>query len=74
MRLEVLQQLLGHQEIEMTMRYARLADRTREQEYFRAMDRIEHGGHHEPYRINNQLQKVFEEKKFFRPKCKKLPE
>ena len=74
MRLEVLQQLLGHQEIEMTIRYAKIADRTREHEYFKAMDHIEHGGHHEPYRINSQLQKVFEEKKLLRPKCKKLHE
>jgi integrase/recombinase XerD len=44
MRLEVLQQLLGHQDIEMTRRYARLTDRTREEEYFRAMALIEKGG------------------------------
>jgi len=74
MRLEVLQQLLGHQEIEMTMRYAKIADQTREHEYFKAMDRIEHGDHHESYRINTQLQEVFEKKKLHRPKCKKLPE
>jgi integrase/recombinase XerD len=43
MRLEVLQQLLGHQDIEMTRRYARLTDRTREEEYFRAMATIEKG-------------------------------
>ena len=44
MRLEVLQQLLGHQDIEVTRRYARLTDRTREEEYFRAMAIIEKGG------------------------------
>jgi integrase/recombinase XerD len=44
MRLEVLQHLLGHQDIEMTRRYARLTDRTREEEYFRAMAIIEKGG------------------------------
>ena len=43
MRLEVLQQLLGHQDIEMTRRYARLTDRTREEEYFQAMAVIEKG-------------------------------
>lgn len=43
MRLEVLQQLLGHQDIDMTRRYARLTDRTREEEYFRAMAVIEKG-------------------------------
>ncbi len=43
MRLEVLQRLLGHQEIEMTLRYAKITDQTRENEYFKAMDRIEQG-------------------------------
>jgi integrase/recombinase XerD len=44
MRLECLQQLLGHHEIEVTRRYARLTDTTREEEYFRAMAVIEKGG------------------------------
>ena len=44
MRLECLQQLLGHHDIEVTRRYARLTDTTREQEYFRAMAIIEKGG------------------------------
>ena len=44
MRLECLQQLLGHQDIEVTRRYARLTDTTREEEYFRAMAIIERGG------------------------------
>jgi len=44
MRLECLQQLMGHQDIEVTRRYARLTDRTREEEYFRAMAIIEKGG------------------------------
>ncbi len=46
MRLECLQQLLGHHNIEMTRRYARLTDKTREEEYFRAMAIIEQGGIH----------------------------
>jgi len=72
MRIEVLQQLLGHQKIGVTMRYAKLADQTREREYFQAMDCIEQGEHYEPERINDQLQKVFEEKKLLRSKCEKL--
>ena len=44
MRLECLQPLLGHQDLEVTRRYARLTDRTREEEYFRAMALIEKGG------------------------------
>jgi site-specific recombinase XerD len=49
MRLECLQQLLGHQDIEVTRRYARLTDTTREEEYFRAMGVIEKGGIHGDY-------------------------
>ena len=75
MRLEVLQELLGHQSIELTMKYARLSDETREKDYFRAMKIIEQGGSDdEPYRISNALQKVFEEKKLLQPHDKKLPE
>lgn len=70
MRLEVLQQLLGHQEIEMTMRYARMTDRTREHEYFKAMNHIEQGGGHESYRVSTQLQEVFEKKKLLTSKRK----
>lgn len=44
MRLECLQVLLGHRNIEMTRRYARLTDKSREEEYFRAMEVIEQGG------------------------------
>ena len=70
MRLEVLQQILGHQEIEMTLRYAKMTDLTRENEYFKAMDRIEQGERHAPRRVHTELQKVFEEKKLHRSKRK----
>ena len=70
MRVEVLQQILGHQEIEMTMRYAKMTDLTRENEYFKAMDRIQQGESHEPRRVHTELQKVFEEKKLHRSKRK----
>jgi integrase/recombinase XerD len=43
MRLECLQQLLGHSDIEMTRRYARLTDNTRKEEYFKAIKIIERG-------------------------------
>ena len=49
MRLECLQLLLGHRDIEMTRRYARLTDKSREEEYFRAMAIIEQGGIHGTY-------------------------
>ncbi len=68
LRPEVLQQLLGHKCIEMTLRYARMSNLTRETEYFKAMAKIEKGGHDEQHhRINTKLQEVFEKKKLLRP-------
>jgi len=47
--------LLGHNSLEMTLRYARLTDQTREEEYFRAMARIEGGPSYEPDPLDCQL-------------------
>lgn len=55
MRLECVQQLLGHSNIEMTRRYARLTDNTRKEEYFNAMAIIEKGGINGHYRIDFAL-------------------
>ena len=55
MPLECVQQLLGHSCIEITRRYAQLTDKTREQEYFRAMEIIEKGEIHGHYRLDYQL-------------------
>jgi integrase/recombinase XerD len=60
MRLECLQQLLGHSSIEMTRRYARLTDNTRKEEYFRAMRVIERGGINGHYRDHHSLPQVSE--------------
>lgn len=65
LRVEVLQQLLGHLNIDMTLRYARISNFTQEEAYFKAMAVIEQGGRHEYDRVNPELQAVFEEKKFF---------
>jgi integrase/recombinase XerD len=67
MRLECLQQLLGHTNLEVTRRYARLTDNTREQEYFRAMSRIERGEIDGHYRFHRELPKVCQEKELFSP-------
>jgi integrase/recombinase XerD len=61
MRLECVQQLLGHSSIEMTRRYARLTDKTREEEYFRAMTIIERGGIDGRYQLDRELQAFLEE-------------
>lgn len=65
MRLECLQQLLGHSSIEMTRRYARLTDNTRKEEYFRAMTIIEKGEINGHYRFDPALPEVPEKKELF---------
>jgi len=62
MRLECVQQILGHSSIEMTRRYARLTDKTREEEYFRAMNIIEKGEIDGHYRLDSELQALLKKK------------
>jgi integrase/recombinase XerD len=69
MRLECLQVLLGHRNIEETRRYARLTDKTREEEYFRAMAKIERRDSYGDDRCNNELEAVFETKELFAQYC-----
>jgi integrase/recombinase XerD len=74
MRLECLQQLLGHSSIEMTRRYARLTDNTREQEYFRAMSIIERGEIDGNYRLDSQLPALSEKKELLSSHSEELHE
>jgi integrase/recombinase XerD len=67
LRLECLQNLLGHTNLEVTRRYARLTDRTREDEYFRAMAIIEEGVTGGHYRFDHKLQETPEEEKLLTP-------
>jgi integrase/recombinase XerD len=63
MRLECLQVLLGHRNIEETRRYARLTDKTREEEYFKAMAIIEKGDRHGNDRCDHELEAIIEKAK-----------
>ena len=53
MSLQSLQELLGHSDIEMTRRYARLTDNTRREEYYKAMQIIERGEINGHYRCDH---------------------
>jgi hypothetical protein len=74
MRLECLQQLLGHSTVEQTRRYARLTDKTREQEYFRAMARIEGRESDDRDRGAGEVPTVFEETQLLNPYDQELHE
>jgi len=74
MRLECLQQLLGHSSIEMTRRYARLTDKTREAEYFQAMSKIERGEIDGCYQLDPGLPEVFKEKELLQTHSEELHE
>ena len=73
MRLECLQQLLGHESVQVTRLYARLTDITREQEYFQAMEIIERRRMYGTYRLDYQLSTISQEKKRLAPHGEKLP-
>jgi integrase/recombinase XerD len=74
MRLECLQQLLGHSSIEMTRRYARLTDKTREEEYFRAMSIIEKEEANVDSRFYHQLQTAPQTPQLLTPHAEELHE
>ncbi|MGB5883082.1 MAG: tyrosine-type recombinase/integrase, partial [Desulfobulbales bacterium] len=65
MRIECLQPLLGHSNLEITRRYARLSNKSREAEYFRVMSTIEKEMSNGNNQLDYQLQAAPEEKKLF---------
>jgi integrase/recombinase XerD len=73
MRIECLQQVLGHSNLEQTRRYARLTDKTREEEYFRAMARIE-GREKNGEGSHRKVPAVFEETQLLGPHDQNLYE
>ncbi len=60
MPIECLEKLLGHKSLEVTRRYARLSDRTREEQYFKAMSIIERRQIHDHDQLDSELQAVLE--------------
>ena len=74
MRLECLQVLLGHRSIEETRRYARLTDKTREDEYFRAMSKIERRDKDGDDRCDPELAEIFKAAELFAPCREELSE
>jgi len=74
MPLECLKELLGHQSVEVTRRYARLTSRTREREYFTAMEKIQKGEADGDYRLDRELQKVLEKTQLLTTDGEKLHE
>jgi integrase/recombinase XerD len=60
MPIECLEKLLGHKSLEVTRRYARLSDRTREEQYFKAMSIIERRQSYDHDQLDSELQAVLE--------------
>ena len=74
MRIECLQPLLGHRSLVMTRRYARLSDTTREEEYFRAMERIEKEERNVHYQLDSELPAILEAAELLTSHREELPE
>ena len=74
MPLEVLEKLLGHNSLEVTRRYARLKDKTKEEEYFKAMAIIERSQSDGYDQRDRELQALLEKTQLLPSHDQELPE
>jgi len=65
MPLECLEKLMGHSRLAVTRRYAMLSDKTREEEYFKAMAIIERRERDGNYKCDRELQTLLEKTQLF---------
>jgi integrase/recombinase XerD len=72
--MECLEKLMGHSRLEVTRRYAMLSDKTREQEYFKAMAIIERRESDVHNRCDRELQALLEKAQLFPSHCEELHE
>jgi len=74
MPLQVLEKLMGHMSLDVTRRYARLKDKTKETEYFKAMAIIERGQKDGYEPCDRELQALLEETQLLPSHDQKLHE
>ena len=67
MPLECLEKLLGHSRLEVTRRYAMLSDKTKEEEYFKAMAVIERRERDEHNGCDRELQALLKKTELLSP-------
>ena len=72
--LECLEKLMGHSRLEVTRRYAMLTDKTKEEEYFKAMAIIERRERDEHYECDRELQEILETTELLPPYGEELHE
>lgn len=74
MPLECLEKLLGHRSLEVTRRYARLTDKSREEAYFKAMAIIERSQRDGYQQCDRELQALLEKTQLLPSHDQELPE